>query len=110
MIFNWIKSVKYFVTFEEITKSDLDVYFEKINKEKHTANGLEWSTAQLGHFWIELRIKNANPANNLNDLKKEAFINNDSMLNGEEKAKYSRKESEENRLEEDEDDEVMLHK
>lgn len=60
MITNWYKTVKYFVTFEEITKADLDTYFLKINKEKHFANGLEWSTAQLGHFWIELRIKNPN--------------------------------------------------
>lgn len=60
LFWNWCTSVKYFITFEEITKTDLDNYFDKINREKHLENGIEWSTAQLGHFWIEWRIKYPN--------------------------------------------------
>jgi len=65
---NWIKDVKYFVTFEEITKSNLDAYFEKINKEKFIAKGLEWRSAQLGHFWIELQIKDPTSSNLFSNL------------------------------------------
>jgi hypothetical protein len=42
MITNWRKNEKYFITFEEITKNDLDSYFEKINREKFKSKGLEW--------------------------------------------------------------------
>jgi hypothetical protein len=42
MVTNWHRNEKYFITFEEITKNDLDSYFEKINKEKFKAKGLEW--------------------------------------------------------------------
>jgi hypothetical protein len=42
MITNWHKNEKYFITFEEITKNDLDSYFEKINREKFKSKGLEW--------------------------------------------------------------------
>jgi len=59
MIKNWLMDIKYFVTFEEITKADLDNFFRQINNDKFTEKGLEWWTAQLGHFWIELRIKNS---------------------------------------------------
>jgi hypothetical protein len=42
MVTNWHRNEKYFITFEEITKNDLDSYFEKINKEKFKAKELEW--------------------------------------------------------------------
>lgn len=96
MIMNWMKSIKYFITFEEITKADLDMYFTKINNEFYFSRGLEWSTAQLGHFWIELRIKEPNVIEN-DDISKQPFESN---------TKFERKESEENRLQDDlEDDE-----
>lgn len=42
LFMNWHKNEKYFITFEEITKNDLDTYFEKINREKFKEKGLEW--------------------------------------------------------------------
>ena len=87
---NWRKNVKYFVTFEEITKNDLDAFFEKVNAEKFKAKGLEWATAQLGHFWIELRISGGGPTYSSQPKPKQAFVENSS--------KVERQLSEENRL------------
>lgn len=67
MVLNWIKNVRSFVTFEEITKEGLDNFFTKINNETYTGRGLEWRTAQLGHFWIELRVKNPNKQPKVNN-------------------------------------------
>lgn len=85
---NWFKNVKTFITFEEITKNNLDIYFEKINREKFLEKGLEWSAAQLGHFWIELRIKHP---------RQEAFVQ-DLPVTKKSQANFQRQESEENRL------------
>lgn len=102
MIFISIKNVttniKQFITFEEITKNDLDNYFEKINRETYSKRSLEWATAQLGHFWIELRIKNPNTRATLEEKpqpKNNAFVRNSSSSKNSE---IERQESEENRL------------
>lgn len=100
MITNWRKTIKIFKTFEEITKADLDFFFDKINNEKYLKQGVEWCTPQLGHFWIELRIKTplsqAVPAKNIEKIATKNF------------GIFQRQESEENRLygdnEEDERD------
>ena len=104
MVYNWIKNVKYFITFEEITKSDLDSYFDKINREKFIQKGLEWCTAQLGHFWIELRIKNPITDEPEEDARKDnGFVQGLNESNANEN--LNRKESEENRLISEEDEE-----
>ena len=102
MVINWRTAIKYFVTFEEITKSDLDSYFAKINKELYTSKALEWSTAQLGHFWIELKIKD------MGSGKQPAFEQN-SNFNGSGYDKVKRQESQENRLNDDPDEPVNLN-
>lgn len=91
---NWFKNVRTFITFEEITKNNLDNYFDKINRDKFIANGLEWGTAQLGHFWIELRIKHP---------RQEAFVQ-DVPVSKKAQANFHRQVSEENRLMDDNDE------
>ena len=104
LVFNWFKNVKYFITFEEITKSDLDRFFEKINRDKFTERGLEWCTAQLGHFWIELRIKNPITDEPEEEARKNnGFVQSLNVTNN--KEDLNRKESEENRLISEEDEE-----
>ena len=105
MILNWHKSVKYFVTFEEITKNYLDSYFAKINKEKYSLRGLEWATAQLGHFWIELRIKQPSTFEpEVDQSKEKAFIQSDAFTK-KNYSKFQRQESKENHLDDREDQE-----
>jgi len=102
---NWFQNIKYFVTFEEITKADLDHFFLKINTEKYISEGLEWSTAQLGHFWIELRIKNPNmtnykpsPSQDNNFMKNEEQSMESDGIDRQENDGINRQLSEENRL------------
>lgn len=100
---NWFKNVKYFVTFEEITKADLDSYFDRINKEKYTGRGLEWCTAQLGHFWIELRIKNPNTKVSIVEKNEHVKkLTNKSVSS--KQSELERQESEENRLVDENED------
>lgn len=111
MIANWIKTQNYFITFEEITKNYLDSYFDKVNREKYSARGLEWATAQLGHFWIELRVKLPNTAAPEGDISKEnAFIHNDAYKAKAKNEDFERAVSIENPLEsqyENEGDEMI---
>lgn len=100
---NWFKNVKYFVTFEEITKADLDTYFDRINKDKFIGRGLEWCTAQLGHFWIELRIKNPNTKVSLVEKTEQVRkLTNKSVSS--KHSELERQESEENRLVDENED------
>jgi membrane glycosyltransferase len=92
LIMNWMKNVKYFVTFEEIAKSELDLFFRRINKENSFKNKLEWRTAQLGHFWIELRIEAADRS-----AEENAFILADPKIR-QRREELERQVSEENRL------------
>eukprot|EP00344_Euplotes_crassus_P006305 CAMPEP_0197014440 /NCGR_PEP_ID=MMETSP1380-20130617/70347_1 /TAXON_ID=5936 /ORGANISM="Euplotes crassus, Strain CT5" /LENGTH=190 /DNA_ID=CAMNT_0042439501 /DNA_START=453 /DNA_END=1026 /DNA_ORIENTATION=- len=92
MVSTGSNNVRTFITFEEITKQGLDSYFSKINLENFIERGLEWKTAQLGHFWIELRIKN--PISQRNDNWVANRNERDSNLN----SPFERRISEENRL------------
>lgn len=93
LVSNWMKNVRYFITFEEITKNELDIFFKKINREKFFEKKLEWRTAQLGHFWIELRIEGADNIS----VKENAFILADPKIS-ERGEGLERQISEENRL------------
>ena len=66
--------------------------------------GLEWCTAQLGHFWIELRIKSPHRGSN---QKKNAFIKTNKEKSNESE-EIERQESEENRLVDYKNEEVEL--
>jgi hypothetical protein len=65
------------------------------------------STAQLGHFWIELRVKN--PSNRGGKKLDDAFIKNESKNNDEDE-KYGRQASEENRLVDNNDESHLVDK
>jgi hypothetical protein len=55
-ILNWRKSSEVYPTFEEITKVDLESYFNVLNERTYNKIGINWGIAQLGHFWIECQI------------------------------------------------------
>lgn len=74
---------------------------------KLVSNSSNRSTAQLGHFWIELRVKN--PSNHGGKKLDDAFIKSE-LKNNDEDEKFDRQVSEENRLVDYNDESHLVEK
>ena len=52
-VINYIRGGKIFVSYEQMDKRELDICFDKFNRNND--NGIEWYTVP-GHYWLEIRI------------------------------------------------------